>query len=81
MSQVLLRKLKKKLPRNYSKIFGQKARPVSIRRFRAVLNGEVTDPVKIMQVIKIAEKILTENDKINNKIQSSGNKILKSKVN
>lgn len=65
MSQVLLRKLKKKLPAKYASAIAEKSSQLSLRRVRGVFNGEVTDPKKVMEVVLIARQIIAEKEELN----------------
>lgn len=64
MSQVLLRKLKKKLPAKYASAIAAKSSQLSLRRIRGVFNGEVTDPKKVKEVILVAKLVIAENQEI-----------------
>lgn len=66
MSQLLLIKLKKKLPAKYAAAIAAKSSQLSLRRIRGVFNGEVTDPKKVKEVILVAKDVIAENEEITN---------------
>ncbi len=69
MSQVLLRKLKKKLPAKYASAIAEKSSQLSLRRIRGVFNGEVTDPKKVKEVVLLAQEIIAEKEELNSLLQ------------
>lgn len=68
MSQKLLKELKRKLPYKYGKLIAAKSSGVSVRRVKAVFNGEVTDPEKVLEVVQLAEQLLQEIERQNKKV-------------
>jgi hypothetical protein len=80
MSQKLLKELKKKLPYKYGVLIAQKSGQISVRRVKAVFNGEVKDPKKILQVIVVAEQIIKENEKNQRRIKEKELRLSSKKV-
>jgi hypothetical protein len=80
MSQVLLTKLKKKLPAKYASAIASKSSQLSLRRVRGVFNGEVTDPKKVKEVVLIAQQIIKEKEEINCLLRPKSKKIKSKKV-
>jgi len=68
MSQKLLKELKRKLPFKYGKLIAEKSGLLSVRRVKAVFNGEVTDPKKVLEVVVFARLVIKENDQIKRRL-------------
>lgn len=68
MSHKLLKQLKKKLPFKYGKLISENSGQISARRVKAVFNGEVTDPEKVLEVVEATRLFLKKRKAIERKI-------------
>jgi hypothetical protein len=76
MSQKLLMDLRNQLPRKYRVLFEAKPRPVSFRTLRSALQGEVTDPAKLMAATNTLLTLVKEHNRMKAKMEAKRQKAL-----